>query len=143
MARVELDCGFDSVVIGRVNEIVGIWPFRITGISDSVGTCSENRKRGFPHINKALSPIGCICSLLASIPWADSIRFVRPNIDYKVSRVSLGSHVLPGNRKCPYRLRTVWLVSQLNSPQVAEDLFLCIKGSEIRIGSIIITPIKS
>lgn len=93
MAGIDLDCGFDSFVISRVNEVVGIWPFRVIGISNSVGACSENRKGGLPHINKALSPIGCICSLLASIPWTDGIRFVLPNIDYNGSRVSLGSHV--------------------------------------------------
>lgn len=106
MAGIELDCRFDSFIVSCVDQVVGIWPFRVIGNADSVGACSEDRQGGLPNINKALSPIGGICSLLASIPRADSIGFALPKIDYKRSEVSLKSHLCAHKMPLwpPYRL---------------------------------------
>lgn len=81
MANVDPNCGLDCIIICRVDEVVSIWPIWVIGIGDSVGTCSEDWKGRLPHINKALRPVGGVCSLLACIPWTDSVRFVLPEVD--------------------------------------------------------------
>lgn len=81
MANVDPNCGLDGVIIGRVDEVVSIGPFGVIGVGDCVGTCSEDRQGRLPHINKALRPVGGICSLLACIPWTESVRFVLPEVD--------------------------------------------------------------
>jgi hypothetical protein len=81
MANVDPNCGFDGVIIGGVDEVVSIWPFRVIVVGDCVGACSKDRKGRLPNINKALRPVGGICSLLACIPWTDSVRFVLPEVN--------------------------------------------------------------